>query len=310
MSKKPSLISRIVAFFMRIGKRMLRSGILPLKVQRFLIDLPGRLSLHRGTTIERIRMQRPAGEPGPPVKAAWITPVGVDEDRVLLYLHGGGFVLGSIDSHSPLVSNLARASGCRALAVDYRLAPEHRCPEALDDCVTAYRWLLAEGYSPDRIVIAGDSAGGNLTPCTLLALRDSGEPLPAAGVMLSPATDLAITGKSTVTKAQEDPMIDMGWGRRCISTYLGSLDPRDPRYSPYYADLAGLPPLLVHLGSREVLYDDCTGFAERARRSGVEVELEVFEGMFHVFQICGMFMPESRDAIRKIGAFCRGRTGA
>lgn len=270
--KKTSLASRVVIFFLRFIKLFMSSKRVPLRWQRALMNLPGKIPfLLRGTDVERIELDRPGGsEAGPPIEAAWITPKGVSDEKVILYLHGGAFVLGSIDSHSPMVAEIARSAGCRALAVDYRLAPEHPCPAALEDCLAAYRWLVTTGYRPGNIVIAGDSAGGNLTAASLVGIRDSGGPLPAGAVMLSPATDLALSGDSIESNVKIDPMIDVGWGLRCTN-----------------------------------MYDDSVSFAARARAAGADCTIKAFDGMFHVFQACGSYMPESRESIRGIGDFCR-----
>lgn len=241
------------------------------------------------------------------IPAVWLTPEGADNGWVFLFIHGGAFVIGSIESHWKMAAQIARAAGCRALIIDYRLAPESKFPAAVEDSLNAYRWLLTQGYEPGRVVIGGDSAGGCLTALILLSLRDSGDTQPAAGVMMSPCTDLAVTGETIETKKKEDPMIDSRWGGKCHEMYLGAADPRDPHVSPLYADLKGLPPMLIQVGSREVLLDDARRFADRARQDGVEVELEVWEGMFHVFQYCSPFMPESMDAIRRIGEYCRNK---
>jgi acetyl esterase/lipase len=239
-----------------------------------------------------------------------LIPEGAENDRVLLYLHGGWFVVGSIESHRKMVARIAAAAGCRALIIDYRLAPEHQFPAALEDSLSAYRWLLAEGYRPDRTVIAGDSAGGGLTASTLVSLRDMGDPMPAAAVMLSPMTDLLLLGDSVKTKAKEDPFVNETWCRKCIGMYLGGTDPKEPLASPLYADLKGLPPILIQVGSREILLDDSVRFADHARQDGVSVELDVWDGMFHVWQINGPQMPESMDAIQKLGDYCRDKMAA
>jgi epsilon-lactone hydrolase len=239
------------------------------------------------------------------VRSEWVVPTVSDDDRAILYLHGGAFVIGGIESHRNMVGYIARAAGCRALVIDYRLAPEHPFPAALDDVLTAFRWLVSEGFAPEKMVIGGDSAGGCLTAGAMLSLKESGEPLPAAGFMLSPATDLAQTGGTFKTKAKEDPLIKIPWGDRCIGMYLGSTEATDPLASPLYADLQGLPPFLIQVGTREILLDDSLRFAERAKAAGVEVDLEVWDGMFHVWQIYCPAVPESRDAVKKIGAFCR-----
>ncbi len=242
------------------------------------------------------------------IPAAWLIPVGADDDRVILYLHGGGWVVGSIKSHRKMVGRIAAEAGCRALMIDYRLAPEHPFPAGLEDCHRAYTWLLEQGYDPAKIVIAGDSAGGGLTLSTMLAARDAGQSLPAAGVCMSPGTDCANTGESWKTNARRDPLICEGIGALWIGMYLSGCDACDPLASPLYADLSGLPPLLIQVGTREVLLDDSTRLADLAEREGVQVELEVWDGMWHVWQFFCPIMPESTDAIRKIGRFCREKT--
>jgi len=239
------------------------------------------------------------------VKAEWLSSPGVDRDRVLLHLHGGGYYTGSIATHRDLISRLGRAAGMRSLAVDYRLAPEHPFPAALDDATTAYRWLLSEGFDPARIVLAGDSSGGGLALATLVKLRDDGVPLPARAVLLSPWTDLALTGDSVTRNASRDPINRARYLEISPPLYAGSEDVKNPLISPLYADPAGLPPLLIQVGSDETLLDDSTRFAERARAAGVDVTLEIWPGMFHVFQMSARFLPEARRAIEVAGAFMR-----
>ena len=193
------------------------------------------------------------------IQATWLEPTGAGK-AILLYLHGGGFVFGSLRTHGMLIGALARAARARTLAIEYRLAPEHPAPAALEDAVAAYRHLLAEGTSPGRIVIGGDSAGGNLVLITLLALRDAGDPLPAAGVAISPWVDLGCSGRSFETNAAFD-FVGAVHCRLAATDYLAGMDPRHPEISPLYADLAGLPPLLVHAGAAEVLVDQVREFA-------------------------------------------------
>lgn len=241
------------------------------------------------------------------VAGEWTAAPGVAEERVLLYLHGGGYAVGSIASHRSLVGRLSRAAGMRALSLDYRLAPENPFPAAVEDGRAAFLWLVGEGIRPERIVIAGDSAGGGLTLATLLALRDGGHPLPAAGVCLSPFTDLALTGESLQTKQEVDPMLTLAGARDFAVWYLGKTDPRTPWASPLYADFTGLPPLLIQVGTAEMLLDDATRVAERARAAGVEVTLEPWEDMIHVWQFFAPFLDEGRQAIARIGEYCRER---
>ncbi|MBX5465774.1 MAG: alpha/beta hydrolase [Clostridia bacterium] len=247
---------------------------------------------------------RPAESGGVP--GEWIDAPGARADRVLLYLHGGAYSMGGPASHRSLVARLARAAAARGLLVDYRLAPEHRFPAAVEDAVAAYRGLLAAGLEPGRIVLAGDSAGGGLAVATLVALREAGQPLPAGAALLSPWTDLAGTGETLRTRAERDPWIDPSGIGGAARLYLGEEDPRHPLASPLYAELGGLPPLLIHVGEDEVLLDDARRLAERARAAGVEVTLRVWPEMWHVFQ--AFPMPEAEEAIAEIGRFVQART--
>ncbi len=239
------------------------------------------------------------------VPAEWIAAPGAQADRVILYLHGGGYVIGSINSHRELASRISRGSQARALSIDYRLAPENPFPAGLEDATAAYRWLLSTGVEPTRVVVAGDSAGGGLTLATLLALRDAGTPLPAAGVCLSPWTDLEGTGDSAKPGAVDDPMVQLDGLVAMGRHYLGGADPRDPLAAPLYADYTGLPPLLIQVGTREILLDDATRVAERAKQCGVDVTLEPWEGLIHVWHAFGPTVPESQEAVARIGEFIR-----
>jgi acetyl esterase/lipase len=235
------------------------------------------------------------------VAAEWIGTPDADAG-VTLYLHGGGYALGSIDTHRELIARLARATHTRALAIDYRLAPEHPYPAALEDATTAYLWLLKQGITPSHIIIAGDSAGGGLTLATLVALRDAREPLPAGAVCISPWTDLALSGPSMYSKANVDPILTLDSSKLYADCYVGDHEPTNPLISPLYADLGGLPPLLIQVGADEILLDDATRCAAKAREAGVDVTLETWDGLFHVFQIVP-FLPETKEALRQIAAF-------
>ncbi len=238
------------------------------------------------------------------VPAEWLYGPDADESRVLLYLHGGAYLLGSIATHRSLAARIAEAAGIRALIIEYRLAPEHPFPAALEDAVAAYDFLLGQGLAPERIAIGGDSAGGGLAIATLVSLRDSGRPLPGAAIALSPWTDLEATGESIQTRA--DPMIrskdDL---LATASLYLNGADPRTPTASPLYADLAGLPAIAIQVGTAEKLLDDSTRIADRIRSVGGEVELETFEDLIHVFQALAPHVPESLEAIEKLGSFLK-----
>jgi acetyl esterase/lipase len=208
-----------------------------------------------------------------------------------------------------MVSRVSRATAARALLVEYRLAPENRFPAAVEDALTGYRWLISNGADPARMVIAGDSAGGGLTVATLVALRDAGDRLPAAGVCISPWLDMEAKGESMKTRVDRDPWIDPGHIKLGAEMYLGEGgDRRNPLANPLHADLTGLPPLLVQVGDSEVLLDDSTRLAERAKAAGVDVTLEVWDEMVHVFQGFAFMLPEGQQAIDRIGEFVRERT--
>jgi len=239
------------------------------------------------------------------VKSEWVTAPGADAGRAVLYLHGGGYVIGSINTHRDLAARISRAAKARVLLIDYRLAPEHPFPAAIEDSVAAYRWMLSTGLKPSRIAVAGDSAGGGLTVATLVAIRDAKLPLPAAGVPMSPWVDMEGLGDSMKSKAAADPMVQKDGLLEMAKAYLGGKDPRTPLAAPLYADLAGLPPLLIQVGTAETLLDDSTRLAERARKAGVKVTLEPWENMVHVWQIFAPILDEGQQAIDKIGEFIR-----
>jgi epsilon-lactone hydrolase len=235
------------------------------------------------------------------VPAEWLTTAESTDQRVVYYLHGGAYTSGSPRTHRALAERLARATAARILLLDYRLAPEHPFPAAVDDAVAAWRALVGDGADPASVVMAGDSAGGGLTLATLVALRDAGDPLPAAAVTLSAWTDLAHTGDSMATKAGVDPMITPDHSNRSAEAYLAGADARHPLASPLYADPRGLSPLLMQVGTSEVLLDDTVRFARRAEAAGVDVTLEVWDDMIHVFQAFGGFLPEAGQAVDRIG---------
>lgn len=243
------------------------------------------------------------------VPAEWISAPKAVEEWVLYYLHGGGYTHESISMYREMISRLARAAGVRALAIDYRLAPENPFPAAVEDSLAAYRWLSSSGVDPSKVIIGGDSAGGGLTVATMVALRDAGEPLPAAGVCISPWVDMEGIGKSMITKAEVDPMVTKEVITERAELYLGKADPRTPLAAPIYAELRGLPPLLIQVGTSEVLLDDATRLAERARSAGVYVTLETWEDMFHVWHSYAAMLPEGQQAIERVGEFIRKLIG-
>lgn len=238
------------------------------------------------------------------VPAEWISVPESINDRVILYFHGGGYVAGSINSHREYCVRLARASKTRVLLIDYRRAPEHCFPAALEDATKVYDWLIsAKGIKPKNIIIAGESAGGGLTIATLIKLRDDQMELPTAGVCLSPYLDLAVTGESVIFKAEVDPLVTQADLEFCAKLYLGEEDRRNPLASPLYADLKKLPPLYIQVGTAEILLDDSIRFADLARAAGVDVSLDIWDDMIHMFQMFAAMAPEGQDAIDKIGEF-------
>ncbi|MCB1743671.1 MAG: alpha/beta hydrolase fold domain-containing protein [Gammaproteobacteria bacterium] len=238
------------------------------------------------------------------VPAQWISAPESLEDRVFLFIHGGGYYRGSADISRSICAWIARCCRARVLTIDYRLAPEHPFPAAIDDTYTAYGWLLSKGVDAKRIVVGGVSAGGGLTLALLLKLKAMGDPMPAAAVPMSAWADLLQTGASFVGKADEDPSISKPYLDRAAEKYLGSADPRDPLASPLYGELGGLPPLLLQVGSAETLLDDSVEFARRAETAGVDVTLEEWPEMIHGWQMHPHLLPEAREAIEHIAQFC------
>ncbi len=253
----------------------------------------------------RTRRQTAGGVP-----ALWMRLPQAGPGPVILYLHGGGFILGWARPQLGMLARICRAAGARALAVDYRLAPEHAFPAPLDDCLAAYRWLLNRGVHPEHLVILGDSAGGTLTLATLLALRDAGDPLPAAGVCLSPATDLTGAGETLRSNAGRDAVLRPALAEVMGRAYLANQDATDPLISPLYGDFHGLPPLLIQAGSDELLLSDATRLADRARAAGVDVTLSIWPGMWHVWHIFAPWLPEARRAIAEAGSYIIRNTRA
>ena len=237
------------------------------------------------------------------IPAEWITPPLVNDGRSVLYLHGGYFISGSIESHRHLAGNIAQAAQAKALIIAYRLAPEHRFPASVEDVVTAYEWMLNQGSEPKQIYLAGDSAGGVLVLSCLLALKERSLPLPAGGVCLSPALDMTFSGDSWVKNVKKDLIVNPYTAEKLQSIYLGDVDPRNPLASPLFGNLQSLPPLLIQVGSDEILLSDSISFTDRARQAGVDITVEVWPGMQHVWQYAASLLPEGRKAIERIGEF-------
>ena len=276
----------------------------------------------RPTLAERRATFAPAGRPHPVpddvlvtdvtaggVAAHWLAAPGTETDRVLLFLHGGGFEFGSVRSDGELAARLGRAGRMRVLFPEYRLAPEHHFPAAIDDVIAAYRWLRADQRLPaSSIAVAGDSAGGGFAVALLVALRDAGEELPAAAVLMSPTVDLTSSGASMTERVDEDAISTPAMLRQFASDYLAGADPRTPLASPLFASLTGLPPLLVLVGTADLLLSDSERLAAAADQAGVDVTLEIGEGLPHVYPLM-LGTPEAAEATEQIGKFLRDRVG-
>ena len=274
------------------------------------------------TLAERRATFAPAGRPHPVpddvqvtevtaggVPAHWLDAPGTDADRVLIFLHGGGFEFGSVRSDGELAARLGRAAGMRVLFPEYRLAPEHHFPAAIDDVVTAWHWLRTDQrLSARSIAVAGDSAGGGLAVALLVALRDVREALPAAAVLMSPTVDLTSSGASMTERVDQDPISTPAMLRQFASDYLAGADPRTPLASPLFASLTGLPPLLVLVGTADLLLSDSERLAAAADQAGVDVTLEIGEGLPHVYPLM-LGTPEAAEATEEIGKFLRARVG-
>lgn len=243
------------------------------------------------------------------VGAQVLTPEDCDADRAILYLHGGGYVFGSLKSHAGMVAEVARAARCRVLQLDYRRAPEHPFPAAVEDAIAAYQWLMRRGFKPERITIAGDSAGGGLVLSMLVASRARGLPLSGAAVCLSPWVDMEATGESYRTRESVDPLVQRKVVDQVIRLYLNGQDPRTPTASPIHADLTGFPPLLIQVGEREILFSDSEALAKKARALGVDVTFEEWPGMVHVWHLHFPRLSSGREAIERIGRFVIEKTG-
>jgi acetyl esterase/lipase len=244
--------------------------------------------------------------------AEWVLADHAAADQRLLYLHGGGYVICSPATHRDLAGRISKAAGVAVLVLDYRLAPEHPYPAAVDDALAALRWMYDHGptgVAPARATfVAGDSAGGGLTLATLIAARDAGVRLPNAAVAISAWTDLACTGNSIRTRADVDPMVTEAVLSRMVQDYLQGGEAQQPLASPLYADLHGLPPILMQVGDAEVLLDDTTRVADKARAAGVDVQVEIYPEMIHIFQLFAPMLPEGQQAIERIGTFVRAHT--
>lgn len=295
----PSLQSRVFYFAMqvvmkRVISRSNGSGQ-PVEAYRRFAAQSFAEPLPRNISSEPATLNGSVGE--------WIAAGEVATDRVLLFLHGGGYILKSPAMHRVLVGRLAEIAGCRAFMLDYRLAPEHPFPAALEDASAAYEGLLAQGIAPTKIVVAGDSAGGGLAVALLLHLRDRGLPLPAAAALLSPWLDCSVAGESIAAMQRQDPVLQARDLRQWGAFYTGSNDVRNPLISPLFASVQGLPPLLIHVGEHEILREEAVQFAANVRAAGGNAALKLWPGQLHDFQVFAGLVPEGKKSIAELGAF-------
>ena len=245
----------------------------------------------------------PSDYPG--VYAEWVEIENAPAKKVVLYFHGGGFVMGNARSHRNIVGNFVKYLGIKALVFDYRLAPEHPAPAAVNDAAAIYSWLLEQGYQAENIVFAGDSAGGGIALATLLKCKDDKIPLPGTCAVFSPCTDMTISGESHITRAKADPCTPKGANETYLGYYAGNGDPKHPYASPLFGDLSGLPPMIIQVGDNETLRDDSTRFGEKAKAAGVDVQLKVWKGMFHCFPLLAPLFPEATVALEEVCQFIR-----
>ncbi len=244
------------------------------------------------------------------IHSEWLVPAGASHEKVILYLHGGGYVTGCIEDHRMLCGLLATATGVKVLIPEYRLAPENPFPAALDDALKIYQWLLAQGTSSANIIIAGDSAGGGLSVATVLALKDKNVSLPAAVLCLSPWVDLTLKNQSHITKVKAEALLRTDVLREWALCYTDESNLTNPLVSPIFADFHGFPPLLIQVGSEEILFGDSVLLAEKAKADGADVTLKIWDGMWHVWQALGGLLPENKKTFEEIGQFVRNQFGS
>lgn len=286
----PSLRS----YLMKPALRLVGIGLSPkrsVEQQRAFFEQVTRSSLTvKGTRIEQRTL--------PQCSAEWLTPKGYkSSDHVLLYLHGGGYVLGTPKSYRGLTSNYAKRLNCPVLVPHYRLAPEHPFPAAIDDAYDAWLYLLKSGYKPEQIFLAGDSAGGGISAALLLKLRDANEPMPVGALLISPLLDLSFTGDSFTSRRKREPLLRVDWLQWGAAAYADGMDVKTPYLSPVFSEPTGLPPMLIQVGTEEVLFDDSTRFTALAKKAGVDIQLEEWQGMWHDWHTFAAVLPEGRQAV-------------
>jgi acetyl esterase/lipase len=294
MSEKSSFKGRILKQFIKVTRNFLKDK--DINKTRELWNLQGkRLELPKDIDLSRETM----GD----VECEWICPKNYKGRKILVYLHGGGYVLGSLLTARSFASSLAKYTGERVLSVGYRLAPEYPFPAALEDSLSVFHELLKKGFMANDIILIGDSAGGGLSLASALALKDIGEPLPGAVICLSPWTDLAATGESNRKNAKLDPIFGSGAGVIKAELYAGSESLYHPFVSPLYGEYDNFPPLLIHVGTEEVILDDSLRVAEKAAEAGAHVTLKIWKGMWHVFTAMDRMLPEARQSLKEIADF-------
>ncbi len=297
------MIKAVLPRFLRLCLKPALSPNMPVSVQRLIGSTIGQLLMPAFNTVSE--QQTIAG-----VTVTIVRPKGDKPRNIIIYLHGGGYVMGGVSSHGRLAGHLAKAANAEVWLVDYRLSPEHIFPAALEDALSVYTHLLSLGKDPAHITIAGDSAGGGLTLGTAIAIRGAALPLPAALVLISPWLDLSLSGDSHHTHVDRDPMLSPAWLAQCADAYRGTLAAKDAHCSPLFANLRGLPPILIQVGSEEILLSDSEQLFEAARKVKLKVELQRFDGMWHVFQLHAGMLSESDRALRQIGQFISQQTFA
>ncbi|MEI1689542.1 alpha/beta hydrolase [Acinetobacter baumannii] len=289
-------MKQLLAWTIRTTLRPALSPKTPVKLQRFCSDAASAIVLGpRGYQTKKQNIAQ--------VPTVHIQPKTTKSGLGILYLHGGGYVVGSSKSHMKLAAQIGQAAQAQVWLAEYRLAPEHPSPAAIEDSIAVYKALLAQGQDPKKLVIAGDSAGGGLSLSTVIALRNAGLPLPAALVLLSPWVDLSLSGSTLKTHAAQDAMLSEDWLVWCAKNYCGPKSATDPTCSPLYADLTGLPPVLIHVGTEEVLLDDAKRLAEQAEKCGIPTTFKIYDKVGHVFQFHAGILKESDDSIKGIGQF-------